>query len=519
MAIDTEGRRNLGRISHLCGKLDGMRYSLRRCFMAFSVAAMWILGNTAGLYAQDASVLQAYLERQDTTAFGSVLWSCVIMAGDGRVMAEVNADAQLVPASAMKLAVTFPAWKILGPDFRFETVFEYDGHLHDSILDGSLYIRGGGDPTLGSGRFPSHHAEAVAGQVLQMLRQAGIRRIEGGVIADADVFDQQLIPSSWIWEDMGNYYGGGVSGLNYHDNEIRVMFRPAAVPGAPAALLGIDPPVEGLDFENDVVTAASGSGDQVIIYGAPYDMHRWLTGSVPAGEASFTVRGSVPDPAYFCAQQIHKFLAVNNIDIQHPPVTVRQLRNRGITVSDARKSLGVLYSPALREIVELTNGKSINLYAEALLKTLGVKRGGAGTYAAGIRVVRDFWTGHGIDLSSASLLDGSGLSPSDRLSAGQLAGMMRLIVSDPSASDFLQTLNLAGHEGDMGRFLPDGPCKGNMRAKSGYMKSVRTFAGVIENMKHEKITFAVMVNHDGSDNDMIKRGLREILGKICAMGE
>lgn len=499
--------------------MNEMRYSLRKTILACLCTGILLPAGISGLYAQGRDVLQQTIDRLDTSVFGGVLWSCVVLAGDGHVIASVNADAQLVPASAMKIAVTYPAWKILGPDYSFETFIEYDGHLHDSILDGSLFIRGGGDPTLGSGRFPEHHADAVAGEVLKMLRQAGIRRIEGGVIADADVFDQHLIPPSWIWEDMGNYYGGGVSGLNYHDNEIRVMFRPGAGPGTPAALLGIDPPVEGLDIENDVITGATGSGDQVIIYGAPYDMHRWLTGSVPAGKASFTVRGSVPDPAFFCAQQLHKYLAVHNIDIQHPPLTTRQLRNRGIAVSDARKPLGVLVSPALREIVDLTNGQSINLYAEALLKYLGVKRGGSGSYAAGIKAVKDFWTGHGIDLTSASFMDGSGLSPSDRLSAAQLAGMMRLIASDRSAAGFIQTLNLAGHEGDMGRFLPEGPCKGSMRAKSGYMKSVRTFAGLVDKEGYGIITFAVMVNHDGSDHEAARNGIRELLTNICSLGE
>ncbi|MHC1707029.1 MAG: D-alanyl-D-alanine carboxypeptidase/D-alanyl-D-alanine-endopeptidase [Bacteroidales bacterium] len=461
--------------------------------------------------------MQKYLLRADTTGvFRSVSWGCIVeKVKDGSTIAGIHSDELLIPASAIKIAVTYPAWKLLKPDFRFATIIEYDGDIHDSVLHGNLYIRGGGDPTLGSDRFPNTSEERIFKEILELLKQKGIKEISGGLISDADFFDDRLIPGGWIWDDIGNYYGCGVSGLNFHENLFSVTFQPGKNPGDPAKLLRIEPAVGDLIIDNEVVTGLPESGDGVIIYGAPYDNHRVLTGTVPAGKTDFTVKGSVPDPALNMINQFYKYLALNNIIVKFHATTNKILRKQGNQPSRSRVILGTLYSPDLIDIIKMTHEKSINMFADALLKMIGKQAAKDGSYNSGIAVVMSFWESMGIDVTNLMLSDGSGLSPLNRVSPSALSHMFRIIARDTESAPFLKSLNLAGETGDLQSMFSSGPCKNRLRGKSGYMKTVRAYAGIVSGESGEDLSYSIIINHSGADSPGIKKEVKKILELFC----
>lgn len=468
-----------------------------------------------------ASQIQQKLRMMDTSAcLAAASWGCAVESvTERKIIAGINTGKMLIPASTLKLAVTYPAWCLLKPDFHFKTVIEYDGMIKDGVLSGSIYIKGGGDPTLGSWRFLGTSTDSVFKHILYMMRNAGIAEVEGGLVADLEYFDNKLIPGSWTWEDMGNYYAGGVSSLNFNENQMEVVFQPGKQIGDPVKVLRIEPPVEDLEYENEVTTGAENSGDQVIIYGAPFDNHRIFTGTIPLGRAEFIVKGSLPDPGLEMVRQLYKYLAINNITFKFRPNTTDHLKKQGIKLSTTRYKIGELTSPVLAEIIRLTHEKSINLYTDCMLKMMGKVKDKDGSYSSGIESVKTFWKSKGLDVNSLNMKDGCGLSISNRISPGLQADMMCVIDQDKDATPFIQTLNLAGESGDLKSLFPGGSCYKKLLAKSGYMKTVRAYTGLIKGKNGRDLSFSIIVNHSGRDYAEIKPLLKDLMELFCGYGE
>ena len=121
------------------------------------------------------------------------------ISGDGRVLADINSRTMMVPASNMKLISTGTAIHKLGPDYRFETAIGHDGAIEDGVLKGNLYIIGGGDPTLGSKDSIAVNVDKVFAQWEEMVRKAGIRKVEGRIIGDGRSFDGMMEEPTWMW--------------------------------------------------------------------------------------------------------------------------------------------------------------------------------------------------------------------------------------------------------------------------------------------------------------------------------
>ena len=106
-----------------------------------------------------------------------------------------RANNSAVPASTMKLVTTATALEMFGPDFRFSTTLEMDGELKDGVLNGNLIIRGGGDPTLGSAKMGD---QDFMNKWVEAVKSAGIKKINGRIIANTSIFDQQVVNPRWI---------------------------------------------------------------------------------------------------------------------------------------------------------------------------------------------------------------------------------------------------------------------------------------------------------------------------------
>ena len=124
---------------------------------------------------------------------------------DNQVIINHNGDLALVPASSLKLITTATALEVLGEAHRFTTTISYSGEIKNGILNGNIIIKGGGDPALGSHRFRSYYG-AFLNNWATSIKALGIDSINGKIIADASIFDNE-VPATWIWQDLGNYFG------------------------------------------------------------------------------------------------------------------------------------------------------------------------------------------------------------------------------------------------------------------------------------------------------------------------
>lgn len=388
-----------------------------------------------------------------------------MQADTGRVLIDKNSDLSLIPSSCMKIATTGAALHLLGPENRFETHLEYDGGI-DTVkkLHGNLYIRGGGDPCLGSDRISGSLSWKQQIEVwADAIQQLGIKRISGKVIGDASRWEKALAAASWSWEDLGNYYGAGACALSFHENYYTLFFKPGAQVGEHAILLKTEPVFAVSALKNEVMTGPKGSGDQAWIFGSEFSPVQFARGTVPAGIDEFSIKGAIPDPAAFCAELLVKELRKKGIAIE----------NKEVLSQGKRIAFHTTYSPTIAEIVRLTNQKSVNLYAEHLLKKMGEKICGEGSTTAGIKAVTDFWKGQKIDLEGFYMADGSGLSRKNLVTTKQLVEMLAVLKKSGSFPLFFASL----------------PQKDGCTGKTGSISLIRAYAGYMGNT-----CFAIIIN-------------------------
>jgi D-alanyl-D-alanine carboxypeptidase/D-alanyl-D-alanine-endopeptidase (penicillin-binding protein 4) len=402
----------------------------------------------------------------------------------------LHQELSLPSASTLKLVSTATVLAIFGGDYKFQTLLEHDGQIKGDTLFGNLYIRGTGDPSLGSDRFPGYLKSAeLISRWTAAAKNAGIRHIKGKVLPDASFFDSATVASTWIWGDMGNYYGAGVQGLNFNENLYRAKFKPGVEPGDPAAFLGIEPAIPYLTFTNRVTTGEKGSGDKTILYSSPLGSQVLLTGTVPAGQPSFTVKGSIPNPAEYAAFALKSALANAAVRIydQNPPFT-------GQVTSTQRKVLDEYKSPPLRELCQQTNFWSLNLFADAFLKHAGKRLSGKSDFDNAALAVTGFWSTKGADLRGFYIKDGSGLSPSGSITAGSLTEILNLANKEASFNDFYKGIAVLGQNGTVRNLAKGTRAAGNVHAKSGSIEGTRAYAGYFTTKSGALMSFAIVAN-------------------------
>ncbi len=415
---------------------------------------------------------------------------------EGREIIRHNIHQLLTPASTQKLLTTTSAMMMLDHDHRFETRLEYDGYIDaEGTLHGNLYIRGDGDPSLGSAMLDDTLALInVFEQWGVAVKSAGIRAVSGHVVSDERIFDEEMVPRRWVWEHIGNYFGAGASGLTVNENEYSIHFDAGNSVGEPASVTFTEPELPGMVFHNQVTTGPEGSGDRVYILGAPYVSERWLTGTVPLGAKDFEVRGSMADPPAFMAESFRRHLFTNGIEVSGTGTSYRLSATSGIETSDDRNKLSTWFSPPLYEIIFRTNLASVNTYAENLLKTIGLQSNRQGSTAAGLEVLDEYWDKKGLDTDSWILYDGSGLSPSNRLSSHHLMTILQEASAHPSFSVLIQSLPLAGYSGALENWFRGTRSEGLLRAKSGYLSGARGYAGYTTMENGNMAAFVILAN-------------------------
>ncbi|GAA4404037.1 D-alanyl-D-alanine carboxypeptidase/D-alanyl-D-alanine-endopeptidase [Nibrella viscosa] len=414
---------------------------------------------------------------------------------DGEPLISYNARQSLSSASTLKLITTATALAVLGPAYTYTTTIEYEGTLRDSVLTGNLYIRGSGDPSLGSWRFgDSFEASSLLKTWSDAIWGAGIRQIQGAVVADASLYEPLLVPDTWPWGDLGNYYGAGLSAVNFNENLYRVVFRPGKTVGAAATVLRTEPSLSYLTFANQVTTDAPRTGDQVNIYSAPFGNQVWLTGKVPAGVSEFSVKGALPDPAYQAAYSLTRQLELDSIAVANPPGVYRA--GTGSSGSSGKRTRLLQYkSPTLLDIVRQTNFQSINLYAEALLHTTArALNPKATTTERAIDAISDYWRSKGVNLDGFRIKDGSGLSTVGALTADNMTGILSVAGNEKYFPQFLETIPVVGESGTVRTLARRTEAAGNVRAKSGSIEGVRAYAGYFYATDGELMAFALLVN-------------------------
>ena len=422
----------------------------------------------------------------DTTLTGTSYSFCFADAATGELLFSYDANRNLASASVMKLYPTSVALSLLGPDYRYSTGIYISGQLNKKrgVLDGDVIIRGGGDPALGSEYFPEHYGDVTAGWAAE-LSAMGIKRIKGRVAAAESIYDFSPAPSGWAWGDLGQYYGAGVYDININDNKYNVYITGQAE-GLPAIIDSVED--YGRDIQITNYLTSSGRSDNGYVYIAPYSTRASITGSVPA-DSSFTLKSSIPNPPFTLVRKLDASLRASGIRIDETPSDVRMPIN-----FETSTPVCVTLSPTLAELVKVTNHESVNMYAEAFRKHLGYAILGEGTYSAGSKVIRQFLDSIGCKPYVSVMLDGSGLSSNNNISALMTVRLLVHMYNSSSSEAFISSLPEGAVSGTMENYFRDEMFKGRVVAKTGTITSAKSFAGYCIANSGRRIAFTMFCN-------------------------
>lgn len=418
----------------------------------------------------------------EPTARSAVTGVYVRSVEDGAVVYEQRSATSFVPASNAKIVTTAAALELLGPDHRYETRLAFTGRrMADSVLVGDLLIRGSGDPTFGSRRDDG--ADPLR-RWAEQLAEEGVERVEGRIVGDDDVFADEPYAEGW---DVSMLSAGPtavpVSGLSYHDNLSTVQVNGSRADDAPIVRTR---PNRYLEIDNRARTG----GTRIR-----------LSIERPLGSRSVRVSGTVP-----AERQTGRYVPVDNPTLFTAFSLAEELRRAGIEIDtrivdvddlSARPSyenaavLARHSSPPLREIVDVTNRRSNNFYAEQIFRTLSPD----GTSRAAARRIRSFLRRSGVDVEGVKIVDGSGLSRKTLLTPRALGQLLERMVA-PGESDarrqFVESLPTGGEP----RSTLSGRFAGlSVRAKTGSLENVRALSGYVESPSGETLAFSFLVNH------------------------
>lgn len=415
----------------------------------------------------------------------------------GKVVADHRGKSALVPASVMKIITSAAALEVMGGDKTFETKLMYEGNINkDGILKGTLYIQGGGDPTLGSDGI-SAAPEAFLADWVKEMKKAGITSVNGDIIVLDDLFGYDGIPGKWLWEDMGTDYAPGTYGISIFDN-IYTLYLSSGAPGTTPKIIGTKPEMKDLTFGNQAVVSPDGKRD-IYVRGVPFENRRGFYGIVPQDKKEITIKSDIPDPGLFLGQYFSDYMKKNGIKFNGKVTTAR------LTAKRPKNTvvIAVTKSAPVSEIIKVLLTRSDNHYAEHLFQIL--------EKVEGVNVV-EFWKEKGLDVDSLTMRDGSGLSRGDTLSTKLLTDVI-MYVDNKKELKFEELFPVAGKEGTVASFLKNTPLNEKARIKSGSMGGIQSYAGYLEK-DNKRYAFAIIVNHWNGERTELRTEMEKLLNGL-----
>ena len=424
----------------------------------------------------------------------------------GRVIFEQDARKWMQPASNMKLFTVAAALDRLTPDYRFITsVYAPARPDGAGTVRGDLVVYGRGDPSFAVRFNPEGNTDysvsidALAADVYA----AGLRRVEGDLVADESYFTGAPVPAGWEWDDLQWYYGAEVSALTVNDNSVDLSVKPGASVGSPARItLGPSTPL--VTIIDRTTTSERGTTRQLSVNRALGQNTIEVRGRLPIDDRGYTASLAVSRPAMLFATMLRAALERRGVVFggQTRTVDAAGRAEKPLPVSSLVE-LAARKSPPLSAIAAQVLKPSQNLYAELLLRTLGKLSGTAdpklSSEDAGAAVVRGFLTQAGIDPTGLVMNDGSGLSRSDLVTADTTVQLLVHMNRHRFGSEFRLALPVAGVDGTLRNRMKGTPAQGNVRAKTGTLGTATSLAGYVFSASGERLVFSLMINNPPRD--------------------
>ncbi|GBQ02905.1 D-alanyl-D-alanine carboxypeptidase/D-alanyl-D-alanine-endopeptidase [Streptomyces spongiicola] len=425
----------------------------------------------------------------DSRMDGGAASVVVADAATGERLYERDAGDRLMPASNTKLATSAAAMALLGPGYRFRTEVLATGRRHGPVLHGDLYLRGGGDPTTLASDY---------GRLATRLRESGIRRITGRLVADDTRFDTRRLGRSWAADDESSYYSAQISPLtvapdtDYDSGTVVVEASPGAAPGD-RPKVKLTPPNDYVRVDVQGGTVPAGGTDTLAVEREHGTNTIVVTGDVPVGGPTTKEWVTVWEPTGYAAAVFADALAEQGVRVTGTP-------RLGRPAPPGARVLATHSSMPLRELMLPFMKLSNNMHAEALTKTIGYETSGRGTWSAGLTAVDDYLRKEGVDTAKLRQADGSGLSRMNLFPADQLARLLLAVRDAPWYADWHASLPVACDPdravgGTLRTRMCGTPAALNARAKTGTLTGASALSGYVADAAGRELVFSIVLNN------------------------
>lgn len=430
----------------------------------------------------------------------------------GEILMDIDGSRALKPASCFKLFTTSCALFTLGPDYTWKTDIAANGKISNGVLRGDLVIIGHGDPTLGARFHPKKDSKDLTYQFRDwaaQLRKNGVTTsIRGDIVGDDDEFDDNFFGRGWYPDERAEWYCAEVSALSFNDNCIDISWTGARSEGD-LALFTLNPPTRYCKINDLVKTVSKDKKDASLQYFREEKSNIIRAeGTIPARKNKYDY-AAIHNPTLFTATIIKETLEKEEFKIGGEPRDIDDFT----TKSMIREGLNILFtheSAPLSKVVEVINRNSQNLYAELLLRTLGRKVRGQGSFEAGCRALEDWLVREHIFRNGFCAIDGSGLSSLNRASARMLVNLLQFMFQSKYKDLFIETLPQGGVRGTLANRFKGNEAAKRVFAKTGYLGGVHSMAGFVQTEDGVWMAFAAILN----DFEISEGDARNVLDSI-----
>lgn len=460
----------------------------------------------ASVYAQSNESLVSEIEKALTAqCLGDKKTSVsVVSLPSGQSIYSRNASTPLLPASIMKLVTSAAALHYLGPEYRFETGLFYTGERVGDTIQGHLVIRGGGDPKL---------TPEQLWYIAMQVKGLGITKVLGNLVVDDSFFDENT--STPTQENEGttqSAYDAKVGALSVNFNTVATHVSSGMNVGDPL-IVWLEPQSDYVYLDNKTSTTRNGginiSVDRII---RDDKVEVRVRGSMPIDTKTQSFYRSIDNPLRHAGETFFSFLRQAGVEITG---TIQF----GITAQRATTVYQHKSIPLLAILKEL-NTYSNNFIAEQIFKTIATKAvGQRGSHKLASQLVTHFLTEAGVDIRGVNIVDGSGLSRQNRLTAQAMTDLLTAISRRFDIGvDFMSSLRLMGREGEFSDRFDDSTAQGLVRAKTGTLSGVSTLAGYVANVEHQPFAFAIFLNNNSCGYHGADRVEERIVNAIHRFG-
>ncbi|MCJ7552900.1 MAG: D-alanyl-D-alanine carboxypeptidase/D-alanyl-D-alanine-endopeptidase [Ignavibacteriaceae bacterium] len=440
------------------------------------------------------STISEFCEQMDDIfndpTFSNANWGVVIQSLEtGEYFYKRNEDKFFVPASNMKLFTTAAGLLLLGEDYKYSTNIFTDGKLDGSILEGNLIIQGRGDPTI-SGRFHDDNVYAVFSEWADSLLSLGIDEIKGNIIGDDNLFDDLGLGKGWSWDYESYWYAAQSSAISLNDNCVDIILKYNSEKDT--LELFTSPETNYVVIRNEVRLVSKDSVTDVSVNRERGSNVVTIYGTFSRKIDSLKTYVTVNNPTQFAMVVLHKVFQQKGITVRGYPLDID---DDGKTLDySSLKYLFSYYSPDMTEIVKVINKGSHNFYAEQLLKTIGLEIEGFGSVQNGVDASKEIFKEIGLNPENIVMADGSGLSYQNMVTPRQIVTLLKYFFNSKLFTTFYNSLPIAGVDGTLGNRMKNTRAQKLVRAKTGYIRAVRSLSGYTKTGDNEPIVFSMICN-------------------------